>query len=138
MKTLIKLLVALVVVAGIAYFTFFIPLGSKTLYRHLVGISKTDEAKALEVELEKKVKTTAKNVSKELKTRASELAEVKDKIVSGIDESDEQEPAAKDMEHSKEDRKALKDLVEEKDQPSERDRQALNRLVKKKNSGNID
>ena len=138
MKTLIKLLVALVVVAGVAYFAFFVPLGHKTLWGHMVGISKTQEAKTLEKELEKKVKKTAKGVTAELKSKAGDLAEVKDKIAAELDEAKKDDEDSDDEKHSEPDKQALKELVQNKTEPSESDRQALNKLVKQKNSGKID
>lgn len=54
MPGFIKTLVVLAVLAALAYFVFFVPLGDKTFFRHVVGISKTDEAEELKEELSRK------------------------------------------------------------------------------------
>ncbi len=131
MTKLIKLAVAAIVIAGIAYFAFVVSLGEKTLFEHLVGIAGTDEAKKLESELETKVKTTAQGVSKEIKQRAKELADVKDKIVSGDSDQSQVRPRQKKTDEGT--LKVLDPPTRDKKGPSEQDRQALNRLVKEKN-----
>jgi DNA polymerase II large subunit len=125
MKTIAKLLVAVAAIAGLSYFSFVVPLGDKTFYEHVVGISETHEARRLEEELEKKVHKTADGVSKEIEHRAGELVEARDRIVKDAKEKvlAGGETGAKDI--------AVKDVA---DQPSEADRQALNQLLRKKNA----
>ncbi|MBN2804204.1 MAG: hypothetical protein JXR91_14005 [Deltaproteobacteria bacterium] len=47
MIRLIKFIISFTFFAIFVYFAFFVPLGSKTLYQHVLNISKTDEAKEL-------------------------------------------------------------------------------------------
>jgi hypothetical protein len=66
MLGIIKWLIVLACVAALAYFAFFVPLGERTLYRHLVGIAKTDEAQELKDELSKKAQGVKEDVSAKL------------------------------------------------------------------------
>jgi hypothetical protein len=70
---LIKMSIALIVIAGIVYIVFFVPFGNETLYDHLVGISKTREAKKLGKEVRKKLKKTKKTLAEELKKQINNL-----------------------------------------------------------------
>jgi FtsZ-interacting cell division protein ZipA len=67
----IKFIIGLVAVVGLAYVTFFVNLGDKTLYQHGVSISKTDEAK----ELESGIKTEAENISRKVKIEIKDTPE---------------------------------------------------------------
>jgi len=69
MFKLLKLAIVLVVLAGVGYVTFFVPLGEHTLYQHLVGISQTEEAQELGAEIEKK----AENVKQEVAAKVPDL-----------------------------------------------------------------
>jgi hypothetical protein len=146
MINLVKGLVCLVVVAILAYAAYFIPLEKKTLWEHMVGISKTDEAKDLGKEIEKKVDNVTDKVTDELKRGASKIADQKIKEKLGLgDESDERVDTPP-TEHSKNEREALDDLVRKKMEPetpqkdriekksastgpNKEDRQALNQLL---------
>ena len=66
MFRLLKWLIVLACLAGLAYFAFFVPLGERTLYRHLVGISETDEAQELKDELSKKAQSVKDDVTSKL------------------------------------------------------------------------
>ena len=52
--------------AKLAYFAFYVPLGKRTLYQHLVGISATDEAQELKDELSKKAQGVKNDVTSKL------------------------------------------------------------------------
>ena len=66
MLKLIKFLVVMALLAAVALFAFFVPLGKMTLWEHLVGISETNEAKDLGSELENKAKGIKDEVSKRI------------------------------------------------------------------------
>ena len=134
MTKIIKLCIALVVIGGLSYLAYFVPLGKKTFFEHMIGISETDEAKDLEKELGNKVKETATEVKEQVKDSASSLSKAAGKIVSNIGEEKGDETAQKETVHSKEAKQSLADLVDVKNEPSEEDRQALNQLVKQKNA----
>jgi hypothetical protein len=63
MFKMIKVMLLLVGLVGLAYFSFFVPLGDHTLYEHLVGISETDEAQQLGDEIEKKAQDISEDVA---------------------------------------------------------------------------
>jgi hypothetical protein len=63
-----KTIAVLAALAALAYFAFFVPLGDRTLYRHLVGISQTDEAKALKDGLKEKASVLKADVVSKLPT----------------------------------------------------------------------
>jgi hypothetical protein len=65
---LLKWILLLVGLAALAYFVFFVPLGDRTMYRHLVGISETDEAQELKDELSKKAEDVKEDVSSKIPT----------------------------------------------------------------------
>ena len=66
MFKLIKVLIVLAVLAGLAYFVFFVPLGKMTMYQHLLGISKTEEAQNLGSEIEAKATDLKSEVGRRL------------------------------------------------------------------------
>jgi len=102
MFKLIKLLLVVVGLAGLAYLAFFVPLGDYTLYEHLVGISETDEAQALGDEITKK--------AEDLKSDVAEK-------VPAVIGDDEKGPAPSNdplSEISDEDRAALSELLKQK------------------------
>jgi hypothetical protein len=68
MFSLLKWILLLLGLAALAYFAFFVPLGDRTLYRHLVGISATDEAQELKDELSKKAQGVKEDVTSKLPT----------------------------------------------------------------------
>jgi hypothetical protein len=74
MFKLFKLVIVLMVVGGLAYVTFFVPLGEATLYQHLVGISRTDEARELGNAIEQK----AEGVKEEVAAKVPELVRSSD------------------------------------------------------------
>ncbi|MBW2276443.1 MAG: hypothetical protein JRF63_03060 [Deltaproteobacteria bacterium] len=102
MFKLIKLLLVVVGLAGLAYLTFFVPLGDYTLYQHLVGISETEEAQVLGDEISKK--------AEDLKS------DVAEKVPAVIDDQAKQPAAANDplSEITDEDRAALSELLKKK------------------------
>jgi len=102
MFKLVKLLLVLVGLAGLAYLTFFVPLGEYTLYQHLVGISETDEAQALGDEITKK----ADDLKDDVAQKVPELIGTGER---GPDGS--QDPLS---EISDEDRAALSELLKKK------------------------
>jgi hypothetical protein len=65
---LLKWMLLLLGLAAIAYFVFFVPLGDRTMYRHLVGISETDEAQELKDELSKKAQGVKEDVTSKIPT----------------------------------------------------------------------
>jgi hypothetical protein len=68
---LLKWILLLVGLAALAYFVFFVPLGDRTMYRHLVGISETDEAQELKNELSKKAQGVKEDVTSKIPTLVS-------------------------------------------------------------------
>jgi len=66
MFRLFKWILVLACLAALAYVAFYVPLGDRTLYQHLVGISKTDEAKALKEGVSEKVRDVKDDVSSKL------------------------------------------------------------------------
>jgi hypothetical protein len=62
MFKLIKILIVLAAVAALAYFAVFVKLGELTLWEHVVGISRTDEAQGLKTELESKATEIKRDV----------------------------------------------------------------------------
>jgi hypothetical protein len=104
MFRLLKWMIVLVCLAGLAYFAFFVPLGERTLYQHLAGISATDEAQELKEELSKKAKGVKDDVTSKLPSLSAPIA-----------------PAAPAGE------KAGSPLSD----PSEKDRRALRELIKR-------
>lgn len=59
----------MLVLAGLLYFAFFVPLGPHTLYRHVTRIAATDEA----TELSRAVSGAVTNVYGSLTDRLAEL-----------------------------------------------------------------
>jgi hypothetical protein len=104
MFRLFKWMLVLVCLAGLAYVAFFVPLGKRTLYRHLVGIFATDEAQELKDELSKKAQGVKDDVTSKLPSLSAPSA-----------------PAASEGE------KAGPSLSD----PSEKDRRALRELIKR-------
>jgi hypothetical protein len=103
MFRLIKWLIVIVCLAALAYFALFVPLGERTLYQHLVGISKTDEAQDLKAELSKKAKDVKDDVTSKLPTLGPPAGS---KNPSG-------EGAGSPLsEPSEKDRRALRELIE--------------------------
>ncbi len=135
MFKLIKLSIALGVIAALSYFTFKVPLGKKTLYEHLVGITKTDEAQVLGSELGKKVDGATKDITREIKKHASKLTV--DEMSKGRDKNggDSVGGTSTGKAISKTDRESLDNLIKTKvhPEPNEQDKKALNRLLHEKN-----
>jgi hypothetical protein len=67
----LKWAIVLACLAALAYFVFFVPLGERTLYRHLVGISETEEAQELKDELSKKAQGVKDDVASKLPALAA-------------------------------------------------------------------
>ena len=115
-------------IAVVAYLFLILPLGEKTLWEHLVGISKTEEAIDLKQELGKKVD----GATTKLKKRATKLA---------IQELDSQARESKvsgdgkaPKEVSDDDRRQLTQLIQAKKQDDSvsDDRAALGKLIHQK------
>ena len=70
MPGFLKTILFLAVAALLGYFVFCVPLGDRTLYRHLVGISETDEAQALKDGLAKKASDLESEVISKLPAAA--------------------------------------------------------------------
>ena len=103
MFRLLKVLLLLAGLAGLAFVVFFVQLGDKTLYQHLVGISRTEEARVLGGEIEKKAEAVA--------------GEVKHKVpalLSGQPAPESAPDAAPLADIPREDRKALDALLRSK------------------------
>ncbi|MFO8072836.1 MAG: hypothetical protein R6V85_13265 [Polyangia bacterium] len=112
MFKLLKVLLVLGVLAAVGFFAFFVPLGEKTLYQHLVRIAGTDEARELGEELENKARDIGEGV-----------AEAVPEVGSGPAEADAADADAADAggagqrplgEISERDRAALRRLLAEK------------------------
>jgi hypothetical protein len=123
------LLSALVLIIG--WFMLSIHLGDKTLYEHLSGISKTEEAQDLKKEIGRKVD----DATNELKDKASSLAE--DRLKEEL-EKKQKDKEAKDPAGRAEDRRSLEKLIQEKSRENEKaeDRVGLTRLIDTKGKEN--
>ncbi len=128
MIKVIKITIVVALVGLVVCLAMTVSLGNRTLKEHLVGISETREAKNLEREIGKKVKKTTDGVKKELKQRAFELSDVKDKIISETLKSNKDDAAEKESKPT-----ISGELAHGNNGPSNDDREALNQLVKKKN-----
>jgi hypothetical protein len=108
----------------VGWFMLGIHLGDKTLYEHLSGISKTEEAQDLKNEIGKKVDDAASD----LKDKASSLAE--DRLKEEI-EKKLKDKEAKDRARRTEDRGSLDKLIREKSRENDKaeDRAGLTRLI---------
>jgi sensor domain CHASE-containing protein len=102
MSGLARFLIASALLTGLVYAVFFVDFGGKTIYRHVVGITRTSEARTLGTEVEHKIDGAARNVSRKI----SSTVAVKPK------------PAAADTapldSHTDKDREALRRLLHEK------------------------
>jgi len=114
MFKLIKILIVLAAVAGLAYFAVFVKLGELTLWEHVVGISRTDEARGLKTELESKATEIKRDVVEQVP------------VLRG-DEGDRRGDA--DGEHAA----AAGDRTEHLSELTDEDRAALIRLLREKN-----
>lgn len=132
MFKLIKGVLFLAFILGLSYFTFMVPLGDKTLYHHLQGISKTPEAKTLGDELGKKAKKTKATMRRDLGKTISTFMDNEDSSKSGIKPVDDTTNKDLSDEHSDRDRSALKSILKEKAQLSEKDKKALRQLLAQK------
>jgi hypothetical protein len=125
MFKLIKLAFFVAVVIGGVYLMLGVPFGDKTLYKHLSGISKTDEAEALKTEIGKKID----GAKDDLKKKASSLA---------LDEmrGDKEATTGKGTpgEPSDADRDALGAIISKKTREADEtvDRAALDQLIRRK------
>jgi hypothetical protein len=66
MFKIVKVLLLLSGLAGIVFVGFFVRFGEMTIYEHLVGISHTEEARALGGEIEKKAEAVAREVEDQI------------------------------------------------------------------------
>ena len=118
-----------------AYFTFFVPLGEKTLYQHMVGISETSEAKKLGSELEKKAEDVADEVIErvpELKGESRSKGKNKDNAAEKKHTNSIKKGSDQDSEQSKTHKHQLK-VKKPLSEPSDNDKKALDNLLRKKN-----
>ena len=135
MSKLVNFILVIVALAALGYVAFCVPLGEKTFYEHMVGISKTDEAKKLEGEIEKKVKNAADDLTDKLKKQAADLAEAKrEALLKGDDKKEDGDSEKVEAEHSNEDKKDLGELIHQAAEPDAADKQALDKLIKDKSS----
>lgn len=102
-------------VAAVGYLSFFVKFGKMTIYQHMVGITRTQEAKELGDEIGKKVDSTVHGVSSEIGEQTSRLAGA----VKGVD-------LRKDPIKGEESKTVVKR------EPSQEDREALKKLIRKK------
>jgi len=122
MIKLVKFLIALVIVAALVYFAGFVKLGEMTLWEHLVGISRTDEAKGLKDELGQKAQEIKEDVASKVPALGEDDGDDEAKPRKGAAKEEGEAEAASD----KKDASPLSNLTDE-------DRQALIDLLKKKN-----
>ena len=102
MFKMIKVILVLIGLGGLAYFAFFVPLGEHTLYEHLVGISETDQAQQLGDEIEKKAQDISEDVAESVPA------------LIGEDDDEPAEPGTPLSQISDEDRTALSELLKQK------------------------
>lgn len=123
MFRMIKFIMVLGFILGVSYFTFRVPLGKKTLWGHLVDIADTNEAQTLQVELKRKLDSTKKELSKEIKKQATHLA------LEGVQKSDNPQSTRDAV--SEADKKALERMIKKKsaDERNNKDREALDSLL---------
>ena len=137
MIKIVKFLVTLIALASACYFAFFVPLGSKTFYEHLKGISKTEEAQKFQDEITNKVKETARVLSNEFQSKSRRFSATdKDSSKTTARKSPDAEPkksAAKPISPRGEgDRQAALNVIREKSLPSADDQASLKQLVREK------
>lgn len=138
MLKLFRLVFGIVSIAAVAYVTFMVQFGEKTLYEHFRSISKTDEAQQLESEIKKKAKTTVQTISSEIKVKAVELTGEDDDSPAAQNEPHPTETETKVVGRSRDDRAELKELIKNYDELEQSDREALRNLVRKKINKNIE
>lgn len=102
MAGFIKFLLASAFLTGLVYAVFFVDFGGKTIYRHVVGITRTDEARTLGTEVENKIGGAAHNVSRKVSTRVAERPGSGGAKAAPLDS------------HTDRDREALRKLLHEK------------------------
>ena len=122
MSGLLKTALALALLGGLGYGFFYVPLGSKTFYQHLLSIAETREAKTLGTEMEKKYQQTEQRIKTEIKSTISNLAESnardsknKASAPRAVDQASGSKPDADvPADISEQDRQALKQLFRRK------------------------
>jgi len=124
MFSLLKSLITLFILGGLVYFIFFVSLGEHTLWKHLVRISQTNEAKELSNQLEKKAENLKKEVVQKIPTSTREEKAPSDngitspaslgnsKSNTSLKKGEAQKNSLSNL--SKDDRKALMQLLKEK------------------------
>jgi len=100
-----KAIVVLALLAALGYFAFFVRIGDRTLYHHLVGISQTDEAKALKAGLSDKANDLKDDVMSKLPADSGRRV----KREAEADSRDERAPLS---EQTAADKRALERLIE--------------------------
>ena len=101
-----------VVVAVLAYLSFFVEFGELTIYQHMSGIARTDEAKELGAQIEKKVDSTVDGISGEIGDKTSNLiARVNGDDTRPVSASRTKSKGNAGNEPSNDDRAALKKLI---------------------------
>ncbi len=121
------LFLATVLIAG--YFILGVTLGNKTLFEHLSGISKTDEAETLKSEIGKKIDGATHDLKEKAATMAFE--ELEEKARQEIGEEAEPSPA----EPAAADRRGLDTLISRQNRAAEgEDRDALDQLIREKSA----
>ena len=139
MIKIVKFAITLTALASALYFVFFVPLGSKTFYEHIKGISKTNEARRFQYELKNKVKETAKDLSYEIHSRSRRFSDDDKDLAKKTTQKDEsaiEEPNPSDLRVpsavGEEGRQAVLQIIREKTLPTRQDRDSLKQLVRKK------
>jgi hypothetical protein len=97
-----KFILASALLTGLVYAVFFVDFGGKTIYRHVVGITHTSEARTLGTEVETKIGGAARDVSRRISTTIAAKPKAAAAGAAPLDS------------HTDEDREALRKLVHEK------------------------
>lgn len=129
MIKLIKFMIVLCLVIVAVYVLLGVSFGQKTLYQHLLNISKTKEAQTLKTEFVKKVDHTTKDIQKRAKDFTIDGVKERLKTVGESKKAEETDTITKT------DKEKLQSLIQKKEQSASRqiDRMSLNQLIHKKN-----
>lgn len=138
MIRIFKFAITLTALATACYFAFFVPLGSKTFYEHLKGISKTEEAQKFQHELKSKVKETTRDLSNEFQLRSRRFSATdKDLPKKDTRKSRDPESASSPPNNgiAENDKQAVLKIIRENALPSDEDRASLRQLVRDRIGG---
>lgn len=129
MFKLIKFVIVLCLIIVAGYLLLGVSFGQKTLYQHLLNISKTEAAQTLKTEIGKKMDHATKDIGTKAKKFAIDGVKERLKTVKESKKADETETV------SKTDKEKLQSLIQKKEQAASRqiDRTSLDQLIHKKN-----